>query len=173
MRMIVTERDKIENDIAGWCKQFGSSRDALLPILQEIHKKYGTVSEYAMQVSAGMLAIHPAEVYGVVSFFSFLNHEVKGKFIIRLCGTLSCDMAGKSQVARQLKNDLGIGFGETSGDGMFSLEWASCVGMCDRGPALLVNDQVFTHVTPAKVHEIIEGCRRSFAAHPATIQEAR
>lgn len=171
--MIVTEREKVESDIAGWCSKFGSGRDALLPILQEVHKKYGTVSDYAMQVSANALGIHPAEVYGVVSFYMLIDHEVKGKFILRLCRTLSCDMAGKSQVARQLKNDLGIGFGETTPDGMFSLEWATCVGMCDRGPALLVNDQVFTHVTPAKVHEIIEGCRRSFAAHPATMQEAR
>lgn len=171
--MIVTERERLESDIEGWCSRFGSHRDALLPVLQEIHKKYGTVSNYAMQASANRLGIHPAEVYGVVSFYNFLNHEVKGKFIIRLCRTLSCDMGGKCQVARQLRNDLGIGFGETTPDGMFSLEWASCLGMCDRGPALLVNDNVYTEVTPARVHEIIEGCRRSFAAFPPTMQEAR
>lgn len=171
--MIITERERLENDIEGWCARFGLERDALLPILQEVHKKYGTVSDHAMQVSAGLLGIHPAEVFGAVSFYNFLNHEVKGKFIVRLCRTLSCDMAGKSLVARQLKNDLGIDFGETTPDGMFSLEWASCLGMCDQGPAILVNDQVYTRVTPAKVHELIEGCRRSFAANPASMQEAR
>ena len=60
-------------------------------------------------------------------------------------------MAGKDRVARQLENDLGIGFGETTADGKFSLEWANCLGMCDQGPALLVNDDVYTRVTPEQV----------------------
>ena len=170
--MISTKEDKLEGDIAGWCSKYGGNRDALLPVLQEIHKQYGIVSDSAMQVSADLLGIHPAEVYGVVSFYHFLNYDVKGTFTIRLCRTLSCDMAGKSQVARQLKNDLGIEFGETTSDGMFSLEWANCLGMCDRGPAMLVNDQVFTEITPVKVHAIIEGCRRNFSAYSATIEEA-
>jgi len=66
-------------------------------------------------------------------------------------------------VARQLENDLGVGFGQTTACGMFTLECANCLGMCDQGPALLVNDQVFTRVTPEKVHEIIEGCRRQLS----------
>ena len=74
-------------------------------------------------------------------------------------------MAGKARVARQLENDLGIGFGETSTDGRFSLEWASCLGMCDQGPALLVNDVVYTRVTPAMVHDILEACRKTFGVY--------
>jgi len=104
-------------------------------------------------------------VYGVVSFYSFLDHRPKGKFVIRLCRTLSCDMQGKDRVARQLENDLGIRFGETTPDGKFTLEWANCIGMCDQGPALLVNEQVFTRVTPEKVHDILEGCRRTFGVY--------
>jgi NADH:ubiquinone oxidoreductase subunit E len=68
-------------------------------------------------------------------------------------------------VARQLENDLGIRFGETSADGRFGLEWASCLGMCDQGPALLVNDLVYTQVTPEQVHVIIDECKSIFGAH--------
>ena len=68
-------------------------------------------------------------------------------------------------MARQLENDLGIAFGETTGDGRFGLEWASCLGMCDQGPALLVNDRVYTRVTPEQVHEIIDECKSTFGAH--------
>jgi [NiFe] hydrogenase diaphorase moiety large subunit len=71
-------------------------------------------------------------------------------------------MAGKDRIAQQLRNDLGIDFGQTTPDGQFSLEWTSCMGMCDQGPALLVNDQVFTRVTSDMVHDIVEACRRSF-----------
>jgi [NiFe] hydrogenase diaphorase moiety large subunit len=138
-------------------------------VLQNIQKKYTRITEFAMQVTADLLNIHPVEIYGVVSFYSFLDQRPKGRFIIRLCRTISCDMLGKQRVAQQLENDLGIQFGETTPDGRFTLEWANCLGMCDQGPALLVNDQVFTHVTPERVHDIIEGCRKAFGAH--TLQE--
>jgi [NiFe] hydrogenase diaphorase moiety large subunit len=82
------------------------------------------------------------------------------------------DLVGKAQVARQLENDLGITFGETSADGRFSLEWASCLGMCDQGPALLVNDKVFTRVTPEQVHRIIEECKQTFGAHARQLAHA-
>ena len=71
-------------------------------------------------------------------------------------------MLDKDRVARQLENDLEISFGETTPDGVFSLEWANCLGMCDQGPAMLVNDQILTNVTPKKVQEILEGCRKTF-----------
>lgn len=169
--MLVTEQERLKENIQAWTSEYGANRSALLPTLQEVHRKYGMVSDYAMQVVADLLGIHPVEVYGVVSFYSFLEHEVKGEFVIRLCKTLSCDMQGKDGVARQLQNDLGIDFGETTPDGKFSLEWASCLGMCDQGPALLVNEQVFTKVTPDKVHDILQGCRRTFAPYAASKKE--
>ncbi len=118
-----------------------------------------------MQVIADLLDIHPVEVHSVVSFYSFLNEGPQGPFVIRLCRTVTCDMAGKEQVARQLENDLGIRFGETTADGKFSLRWANCLGMCDQGPALLVNDQIHTRITAEKVHGILERCRRAFGMH--------
>ena len=75
-------------------------------------------------------------------------------------------MAGKSHIARQLENDLQIDFGQTTPDGKFSLGWANCLGMCDQGPAMLVNDQIFTQVTPEKVHGILDQCRRTFGGMP-------
>ncbi len=68
----------------------------------------------------------------------------------------------KTGSRRQLENELEIRFGETTSDGKFTLEFTNCLGMCDRGPAMLVNDQVFTQVSPEKAHEIIEKCRQTF-----------
>ncbi len=170
--MLLTEQDALQQEIRDLGDRFGRDRGALIPILQEIQRKYARVSGYAMQIVADMLDIHPMEVYGVISFYSFLDHRPKGQFVIRLCRTISCDMRDKDRVARQLENDLGICFGETTPDGRFTLEWANCIGMCDQGPALLVNDHVFTRVTPDKVHEILEGCRRVFGVHaPHKVQE--
>jgi [NiFe] hydrogenase diaphorase moiety large subunit len=163
--MLETERQTLGNEISRLAEQYGTARSGLLPILQAIQAKYHHISDFAMQEIARLLDIHPVEVYGVVTFYSFLRTETTGRFIIRLCRTISCHMAGKSRVARQLENELGIAFGETTSDGHFTLEYANCLGLCDQGPALLVNDTAFTNVTPEKVHDIISGCRRAFSVY--------
>jgi len=165
--MLVSQQQKLQEEIRGLVDRHGRSRAALMPILQELQQRYASVTDFAMQVVDDELGIHPAEVYGVVSFYAFLHHEPRGRFQVRLCQTISCDLAGKARVARQLENELGIAFGETTPDGRFSLDWASCLGMCDQGPALLVNDRVYTRVTPDQVHQIIEDCRKVFGAHAA------
>jgi [NiFe] hydrogenase diaphorase moiety large subunit len=165
--MLVNQQQQLQDEIRALVEHHGRTRSALMPVLQEIQQKHASVSDFAMQVIADELRIHPAEVYGVVSFYAFLHHQARGKFQIRLCQTISCDLAGKTRVARQLENELGIAFGEATADGRFSLEWASCLGMCDQGPALLVNERVYTRVTPDQVHQIIEDCRKVFGAHAA------
>lgn len=157
----------VEDEIDALVDRLGSGQESLIPILREIKDKHAVINDYAMQYIAHKLKISPAEVYGVVSFYSFLNESYHGRFVIRLCRTISCDMVGKENVARQLENDLGIKFGESTPDGKFSLEWANCIGMCDQGPAVLINEQVFTHVTPEKVHEIIEACEKIYHNAPA------
>lgn len=160
-------QDEIDEMIDHW----GTSRSVLIPILKEIKKRHAVINTFAMQYVADRLGISPAEVYGVVSFYSFLNEAYHGRFVIRLCRTISCDMVGKEAVARQLQNDLGIGFGESTPDGKFSLEWANCIGMCDQGPAILVNEQVFTHVTPEKVQEIIDACEKIYENTPVAAKK--
>jgi len=158
--MIVPVQERLKTDIEHWVDHFGRERSSLLPVLQEVQKKYSRISAYAMQVIADRLDIHPVEIHGVVSFYHSLKEGHKGRFEIRLCKTISCDMMGRDQVARQLENELGIHFGESTPDGRFSLAWANCLGMCDQGPALLVNEYVFTKVTPDKVHDIIADFRK-------------
>ncbi|MCX6364950.1 MAG: NAD(P)H-dependent oxidoreductase subunit E, partial [Actinobacteria bacterium] len=95
----------------------------------------------------------------------------QGEFVVRLCRTVSCELAGKDAIARQLESELGIAFGETTEDGRFTLEWANCMGMCDQGPALLVNDRVYTRVKPETVREIVAACRAAYSGHAAERQE--
>ncbi len=140
----------------------GENRNALIPVLQEIRSRHAFVNSFAMQYVADRLGVSAAEVYGVISFYSFLKESNYGKFAISLCRTISCDMADKARIAKCLQEKLGVKFGETTPDGMFSLNWTNCIGMCDQGPALLVNEQVFTHVTPKKIKEILDGCRKTY-----------
>ena len=154
--MLVTERDMMREDVTAIAELTGFNRSSLIPILQEVKQKYRGIDSYAMQLIADVLNIHPVEVHAVATFFAFLNPETEGRYVFRLCRTLSCEFEGKDQVARQLEEKLGLAFGETSADGNFSLEWANCLGMCDQGPAMLVNDRVFTQLTPAKTRSIVD-----------------
>ena len=112
--MLVSQQQKLQDEIHALVGRHGRTRAALMPVLQELQRKYSSISDFAMQVVADELGIHPAEVYGVVSFYAFLHHEPRGPLPVRLCQTISCDLAGKARVARQLENELGIRFGETT-----------------------------------------------------------
>jgi [NiFe] hydrogenase diaphorase moiety large subunit len=170
--MLVTQQERLRQSIRKWADEYGRGQIALLPILQQVQEKYHHVSGYAMQEIADLLGIHPVEVRGVVTFYSFLTEAPQGRFVIRLCRTISCDMAGKDRIARQLENDLGIPFGQTTPDGVFTLEWANCLGMCDQAPAMLVNDRVHTRVKPEQIHAILQDCRSQLLVSAAEKQEA-
>lgn len=154
--MLVSEVNNLTKEISLLVEQFGPGRQALLPILQEIQNRYGHISDVAQQEIARLLDIHPVEVYGVTTFYSFLNTKQRAKYNIRLCKTISCDLMNKDGIARTLERELGIKFGEITKDERFSLEYINCLGMCDQGPAMLINNEVHTKLTPRKVVEILD-----------------
>lgn len=153
--MLVLEKNAMTIEIEQLVADYGKSRSSLLPILQSIQRKYKHVPDFAQQEIARLLDIHPVEVFSVISFYSFLNTKPKGRNIVRLCQTISCDMQGKSNVAGAIERELGIKFGETSKDNKFTLEFANCLGMCDQGPAMIVNERVFYKLTPEKAVQIL------------------
>ena len=161
--MPVTQQEQLRADVTALVEKLGPGRSSLIPILADVKRRFHEVDAESMQTIADVLDIHPVEIYSVASFYAFLHGAPEGQFVIRLCGTLSCDFAGKDAVADALTDELGVGFDETTSDGLFTLEWASCVGMCDQGPALLVNDQVHTRVTPEAAREIVVACRSAAA----------
>ena len=171
--MLTTERDRLRDEVTGLADKLGRNRSSLIPILQDVKKNYGGIDSYAMQLIADTLDIHPVEVYSTATFYAFLHPTDQGDYVFRLCRTLSCELQGKDAVAAALASELGIGFDETSADGRYTLEWANCMGMCDQGPGLLVNDRVYTQVTPDMVREIAEECRASYAGHATQRTEER
>ncbi len=156
---MATSIDQLRDEVVALTDKLGDTRASLIPILQAVKKDYHGLTSETMQVIAEVLDIHPVEVYSTASFYAFLHAETQGQFVFRLCRTLSCELQGKQAVADALQDATGIGFGETSDDGLFTLEWANCMGMCDQGPALLVNDRVYTRVTPQSAREIVEECK--------------
>lgn len=153
--MLVVEKNSLTVEIEAAVEKYGNSRSSLLPVLQDIQRKHKYISEFAQQETARLLGIHPVEVYSVISFYSFLHSKPMGRNIVRLCQTITCDLMGKDEVANAIKRELGIGFGETSKDNKFTLEYANCLGMCDQGPAMLINDKIYSKLSPEKAISII------------------
>jgi [NiFe] hydrogenase diaphorase moiety large subunit len=153
--MLIEEKNTLSEEIEGYVKEFGNNRSALLPVLQAIQKKHSFISDFAQQEVARVLDIHPVEVYSVISFYSFLHSKPAGRNVVRLCRTISCDMAGKDQIENAIKRELGIEFGETTKDNRITLEYTNCVGMCDVGPAMIINQRVYTKLNPEKAVNIL------------------
>ncbi len=134
----------------------GRKRDSLLPILQDLIEEKNYITDEAMLLVARELKISAAEVYGTASFYTFLDTEVRGKYVIRICKTISCSMKGKMEVLNAIQDVLKIMPGETSSDKKFSLLETNCIGWCHKAPAMLINHTPYTELTPAKVTEILQ-----------------
>lgn len=149
--------DPIQTMIRDLADQHGRNRESLLPILQGIVDKESYLSEYTMVEIARELDIPAAEVFGTATFYSFLDHKKMGKYVIRICKTISCMMKGKNQVLLAIEDMLKINLGETTPDNLFSLEETNCLGWCHKAPAMLINNEIYTELTPEKVREILSG----------------
>ncbi len=153
--MLTAEKNAMVEEIELLVAKYGKDRSALLSILHEIQKRYRYISEYAQQEVARMLDIHPVEVYSFISFFAFLNSEPKGRNLVRICKTISCDMVGKSAIVKTIERELGVEIGGTTKDNKFTVEYANCLGLCDQGPVMAINDRVYVKLTPEKAVKLL------------------
>jgi NADH-quinone oxidoreductase subunit E len=137
-------------------KKHGNSRESLLPVLQEIVKKNSYITDEDIVEIANALDMSAAEIYGTASFYSFLDTEKRGKYVIRVCKSIIAVMKGKEQIVNTIQDILNIKLGETTHDNMFTLLETNDIGWSDREPSMLINDKVYTDLTPEKTNEIIQ-----------------
>lgn len=144
-----------KNFVKELAEKHGRGRESMMPILQEVVHAYNFLTEEAMVNIAEELNVSAADVYGTASFYSFLDTEERGKFVIRLCRTIVCDMKGKDEIVEAIESILKIKVGETTPDKKFSFLFTNCLGWCHKGPAMLINDDVHVSLTPDKVKVIL------------------
>ena len=136
------------------CLALGNDRHRLLDILLAIQNRYRWISPAVMAEVAGHVGLTRVAVEGVASFYSFLSLEPKGRITIRLCDDIVDRHAGFAEVVAVFQAELGIKVGQTSADGMFSLDLTPCIGMCDQAPAAMVGEVVLTALTPARARMV-------------------
>jgi len=131
----------------------------ILITLKDVQDRSGYISRTDIEEIARSFNTSVSDVYGVATFYSFLRVNPRGRHVIKICQSLPCHLKEGEAVRERLAEILGIGPGETTPDGRFSLEVTNCIGACDTAPAMLVDDQVCGNLTTDNVAGILESYR--------------
>jgi len=139
------------NKIVAECNQ---DRWALIPLVQRIQNEVGYIPPQSIPIIAEALGLFPSQVQGVISFYSQLYTEPRGKKIVRVCRGTACHVRGGKTILKLVKRHLGIEEGQTTPDWEYTLETVACIGVCALAPNLVVGDRVHGHMNPQKIGQL-------------------
>ena len=141
------------------CDRYANEKTPLMMILSDIQNEYGYIPLEVQQIVSEKTGIAVAEIYGVVTFYSFFSLEPKGKYVIGCCLGTACYVKGAQQIIDKFSEILGIKAGETTADGLFTIDALRCIGACGIAPAVSINGKVYPKVTVPQVAKIVEEYR--------------
>ncbi|HTL30799.1 MAG TPA: NADH-quinone oxidoreductase subunit NuoE [Tepidisphaeraceae bacterium] len=136
--------------------RYPTKRAVLLPALHYVQHEYGWIPTQALQEIAEFLELAPAEVMDTATFYEEYWLKPKGKYLLQVCRSLSCEICDSRKLTDHLMNKLGIDVGETTADGRFTLVELECLGACGTAPVALVNEALHEELTVEKLQDIID-----------------
>ena len=136
-------------------EKYTQDKSNLIQILNEVQEKYGYIPKIAQEEISKYLDLPMAEIYGVITFYARFSLKPKGKYNIAVCLGTACFVKGSEKVLDRVKQVLKIDVGETTPDGLFSIEATRCVGACGLAPVFKVNEEVYGKATPELVDKVI------------------
>ena len=128
----------------------------LIAVLHKVQQHFGYLAPEHLDAVAQLLQIPTAKVTGVATFYHFFHLQPRGQFVINVCMGTACYVKGADRIAERLKEELGIDFGETTKDGLFTLDATRCLGTCGLAPVIMIGDQVHGEVTPDQIPNLLE-----------------
>jgi NADH-quinone oxidoreductase subunit E len=150
-------------DIKNIINTIGNSKENIIAVLLKIQElkdeKYITPEE--IKIISREMDIPESKIISILSFYTVISNEKRGKYIIQVCSTLSCYVNGSVNVLEEFKKELGIDINETTSDNLFTLEYTSCLGCCKISPAVRINGKVYGVTDTSMVKEIIASYRES------------
>lgn len=149
--------------------RFPQRLSALIPLLYLVQEQYGYLTPEGMQLVAEVLGTTPAYVDSVASFYTMLYRQPVGKYVLQVCRTLPCALAGADELMAYLEKQLGIQAGETTEDHLFTLQTAECLAACHVAPLMMVNDVPKVRLDRAKLDAILDRCKHGTAQDPDQI----
>ena len=153
--------EKRTSQLAELIEPYAGRSQELIQVLREIQEKLGYLPKEAQEKVAQTLGVPLSRVYGVITFYHFFRTSPAGQHTIRLCLGTACYVRGAVQVLQTLQEELGIDPGETTDDYKFSLERVACFGCCALSPVMVVDNTVYSRMTPAKAREILSSYQGS------------
>lgn len=136
-----------------------ASRDSLIPILQDVQNEFGFLSRESVLEIGKHLHLPASKIYGVATFYNQFRFQPTGRFHIMICRGTACHVKGSAAVLAALENELKIKAGETSEDGLFSIEVVACIGACGLAPVLSINGEIYAGMDEDKVKTVLETYR--------------
>jgi NADH:ubiquinone oxidoreductase subunit E len=127
----------------------------LLVLLERTRDVYGYVPDQALTGLAERLGLPVVDVYAAATFYRSLPMRPLGRHVIKMCKSVPCYLKNNRPVIDAVEKELGVGPGQTSHDGLFSLEMVNCIGACDKAPAMMIDDEVFGDLTPERVPGVL------------------
>jgi NADH-quinone oxidoreductase subunit E len=131
-------------------------RAASIGALKIVQRRHGWVPDAAIPAIGKVLGIPASDVESVATFYNLIFRRPVGRHVIKLCDSVACFLTGYEAVRDELCKQLGVGFGQTTADGRFTLLPICCLGACDRGPTLMVNDETHFGVSPQDIAHLLE-----------------
>jgi len=131
------------------------NKTKIIYVLQQVQGKFGYLPRETMSYIAEKLNIPQIDVFGVATFYAQFRFNKPGKYTIKVCEGTACHVRGGKRIRQTIESDLGITPGETTEDGLFSLERVACMGCCALAPVMVVDNEVYGSATPTKVTEIL------------------
>jgi len=132
----------------------------LIAILHKTQELYGYLSREVMDEIALFMNIPTAHIWGVATFYHFFNLKPKGKHSISVCLGTACYVKGAEEILRTIKEELRVDFGETTRDGLFTLQETRCLGACGLAPVIMIDDKIYGELTPKKVLDVLKSYRK-------------
>jgi NADH:ubiquinone oxidoreductase subunit E len=138
------------------CRSEPRSESQLIAVLHKVQAQFGFLGDTQLDAVAQLMQIPAAKVAGVASFYHFFRLKPRGKYLINVCLGTACYVKGADRVAQKIIEELGITWGETSKDGVFTLEASRCLGTCGLAPVVLVENDIHANVTPDQVPAMLD-----------------
>lgn len=149
----------IETQVAELVEPYAGRPSELIQALHRVQAALGHVPPEAQRLVAERLRVPLSQVHEVVTFYHFFRTRPRGKYLIRLCLGTACYVRGADRVLEALRDETGAGLGETSDDGLFTLEGVRCLGACGLAPVMMVDEEVHGRLTPKRAREIVRKLR--------------
>ncbi len=146
------------SDYVDACRHKPHPESHLISILHKVQGHFGYLANAQMDAVAQLLRVPAAKVTGVATFYHFFRLVPRGKFVINICMGTACYVRGAEKVVARVKEELGIDFGQTTTDNLFSLEQSRCLGTCGLAPVLMINDDIHAKVTADQIPALLEKC---------------